>query len=351
MRRRPWTVAAGATLLVMLMACVIYGLVEQTRFLRAQHLNSGIVRAPGTHTTEMRSLSPGAAFVFLVVLWTSLSMQKFSRRLASWSQLFDPKMHWMPRHAVPFGLGAVAGMIALAALGSGVFVLGRVISAFVWDGTVGWSELVLLYAIFWFGFNLLATAVRSLSGYDRSLPVLSAEARAQVESDIREGELAGAIQHVRAAVPGTGWETAREVVETIAARLEASAPGTLVMPNVRRRFNLPAVLLCVVVELLLLLLLWMAVPPRHLVPFLLEFATHFILGVCMMLTIRMKGFARRFAALFAALLAILAVREFVRPVYADFNFYTGNHLVGVIFGIILMAAAWSRWRQLPPVKI
>jgi hypothetical protein len=351
MRRRPWTLAAAAALLVMVMACVIYGLVEQTRFLRAQHVNPGIVRAPGHHTTAMRSLNLGSAFVFLVVLWTSLLMQKFSRRLASWSQLFDPRMHWLPRHAVPFGLAAAAGMIALAALASGVFVLGRVISAFVWDGTVGWSDLVLLYAIFWFGFSLLVTAGRSLFGYARSLPVLSADALVQVESDIREGELGGAIQHIRAAAPGTSFEAARETVETIAARLEADAPGTLVTPNIRRRFNLPAVLLCVAVELLILLLLWKSVPSRHSVPFLLEFAAQFALGVCMMLSIRMKGFARRFAAIFVALMAMIAVQEFLKPQYSDFNFYAGLHLVGLIFGIVLVASAWSRWRRLPRVKI
>jgi hypothetical protein len=343
-RRRPGTMAAGAALLVIVMACVIYGLVEQTRFLRAEQLNPGIARAPGQHTAAMRSLGLGSSFAFLLVLWTSLLLQKSSRRLANWSQVFDPAMHWRPRHAVDTRLAAIAGVIALAALAFGVSVLGRVISAFVWDGTLGWSEMIMLYANFWFGFSLLATAGRSLFGYHNSIPVLSAEVLAKVEADIREGELGGAIQHVRTAASGTSLEAAREMVETIAARLEAATPGTLIAPHARRRFNLPAVMLCAVVELLVLLILWRIVPPRQPVPFVLEFATQFTLGVCMILTFRLKGFARRFVVLFFAMMATTVVLNILKSQYPDFKFYAETHIIGLIFGVVLMGAAWSRWR-------
>jgi hypothetical protein len=285
----------------------------------------------------------------MLVLWTSLLLQKSSRRLASWPQVFDPKMHWQPRHAVGARLATVAGVIALAALAFGVLASGRVISAFVWDGTFGWSEMVMLYAILWFGFSLLATAGRSLFGYDHSIPALSAEVLAKVEADIREGELGGAIQHVRSAASGTSLEAAREVVEMTAARLEAAAPGTLITPHARRRFNLPAATLCAVVELFLLLILWWIVSPRQSVPFVLEFATEFALGACMMLTFRVKGFARRFVVLFSVMMAATVVHEILKSKYPDFEFYAGTHLIGLIFGVVLVAAAWSRWRQ--PVRV
>jgi hypothetical protein len=350
-RRRPWTIAAGAALVVIVMACVIYGLVEQTRFLRAQQLNPDISRVPGQHTAAMRSLGLGSACAFMLVLWTSLLLQKSSRRLANWSQVFDPKMHWQPRHAVDARLATIAGGIALAALAFDVFVLGRVISAFVWEGTFRWTEIVLLYGTFWFGFSLLATAARSIFGYENSIPVLSANVLAKVEADIREGELGGAIQQVRAAASGTSLEAAREVVEMTAARLEAAAPGTLIAPHARRRFNLPAVMLCVVVELVLVSILWWIVSPRQPVPLVLEFATQFALGACMMLTIRLKGFARRFMWLFLAMMATMVVQDILRSQYPEFKFYAGTHFIGLVFGLAVMGAGWSRWRQPACVEV
>jgi hypothetical protein len=139
------------------------------------------------------------------------------------------------------------------------------------------------------------------------------------------------------------------VVETIAARLEAATPGTLIVPHGRRRFNLPAVTLCVAVELVLVLILWWIMSPPQPVPFVLEFATQFALGACMMSILRVKGFARRFVVLFLAMMATMVVHDVLKSQYPDFKFHAETHLIGLIFGLVLMAAAWSRWRQ--PVRV
>jgi tRNA A-37 threonylcarbamoyl transferase component Bud32 len=348
-RRRPWTLAAAAALLVIVMACVIFGLIEQTRFLRAQQLHPGTVRWPGNHTAAMRDLGAISAVAFATLLWTHLLVQKSARRLASWSQLFDAKMHWQPRRAIPPGLAAGAGLIALAVVAYAVFLLGRVISAFVWDGTIGWSEMIMLYPMFWFGFSVLAVSARSLSGQDgASLPVLPPETLAQVENDIRAGEYHPAIKRVRDSAAGASFATARETVEQIAARLETAAPGTLIAPHARRGFNVQGALLCAAAESLLLLILWETVPPRQPIPFLMEFGAQFLLGVSIMLTLRVKGFGRRFLIVLPAVVAMMANEIYLKPRYPGFDFHAGPHLTGLLFGCVLMVAAWSRPRALPP---
>lgn len=347
-RRRPWTLAAAAALLVIVMACVIFGLIEQTRFLRAQQLHPGTVRWPGNHTAAMRNLGAISAVAFCLVMWTNLLLVKAARRLTSWAQVFDPKMHWQPRRAVAPQLATGAGLVALAVVAYAVFLLGRVISAFVWDGTIGWSEMIMLYPMFWFGFSVLATCARSLSGQaGPSLPVLPPDTQAQVENDIRAGEYGPAIKRVRDSIPGASFATAREVVENIAARLESATPGTLIAPHAGRGFNLQGTLICAAAESLILFILWKTVPPGQPVPFLMEFAAQFFLGVSIMLSIRVNGFVRRFLIVLPAIVAMMANEMYLKPRYPGFDFHAGPHLTGLLFGAVFMVAAWSRPRTLP----
>jgi tRNA A-37 threonylcarbamoyl transferase component Bud32 len=155
-RRHRWVFSAAASVLILTLMGLAYGLWEQTKFLIWLNAHPLYVKAPGPRTAALHSLLRSAFGMFLVFAsLLDVGYRKLATR-APWNRLFEPPTHApTPGVTAAFGALAVAGMVAVLGLTA------KGIAAFVWEGAslVSYEWLFCVYIPFFYMFTVLLQVV------------------------------------------------------------------------------------------------------------------------------------------------------------------------------------------------
>ena len=151
-----------------------------------------------------------------------------------------------------------------------------------------------------------------------------------------------AIKRVRAAAPGTSLATARDTVERIAARIEAAAPGTLIGPGGNRRLNFGMALFTLAVEAIIFGILWVTMSPPDSALFLFNLASGFLFGGGIMVGTRLKGFWPRVLVVLPGAAVMPIIQAIVLPHTHGDRLHFAPYFTGLVFGVFVVAAAFTR---------
>ena len=98
-KRHPWPIAAVASLAIIALAMLAYGLWVENRFLVWKQAHPDYVRAAGPLTEQIDTIEAIATFLWIGLMYAQLYYMLRAKRLRSWRQLGDPIAHLLPRQS------------------------------------------------------------------------------------------------------------------------------------------------------------------------------------------------------------------------------------------------------------
>ncbi len=282
-RRHPWSIAATASLLVIGLAFLAYGLWVENRFLVWQQANPGYVRAPGPLTEKIDRAAFHGAFLWFALVFAQLYYFKGPKGFLSWNELLDPDRFWVrDEHPPVGGLWKAFGALGGAAVVYGFYLIGKITEGYVWEGTFHFENLLWLYMLFLFGIDAVWRVIRDVpkKAYGSTARSPSAEEIAPIRQAVLAGDVIEAIKLYRRKVAGASKAEAREFVGRLAAELEAKHPGQIAA-NLRRLYRVSptrlAIGLAIESAVLGAILLMQVAEAR--VPCTLEFVGNWLFGL------------------------------------------------------------------------
>jgi hypothetical protein len=232
-----------ASLLVIGLAFVSYGLWAQNRFLVWLQSHPDYVRAPGPWTERLEAANEIAFWIPMTLIFAFAVYRirtgggPFANgvtgaglgRLAKWLPPQPPRSaQWLLALGILGGVGVLCGFAYLAII----------TETYVWEGRE-WSGLGTVYLLFWTSLSALQTVAQSLRRGARGsrARTLPPEDEDVIRRVVIGGEVIAAVALYRQRVAGASLAEAQEFVTRIAREFEAQHPGAI-SANSRARFRL-----------------------------------------------------------------------------------------------------------------
>lgn len=345
--RHPWTIAALASLLVVGLAFLSYGLWAQNRYLVWRQANLDYVRAPGPRTERLRLAHDIAVFLFIGLIWAYLSYRRRAAKL-SWKQLYDPdaasRLQWA-RHPTSAAVRLAVGIVGAAGFIGGLVFVALMTEAYVWEGTYRFLDLLAVYPLFFFSTMSLRRVIHDSLGKApaSSARLLAPEDFELIRQAVLAGDAIGAIHLYRKKAGDVSKVEAREFVGRLAAELEEQHPGRIAA-NVRKLYRprLKRLVIGLLVEAALLAVFLLVLATETRVPWTLEFLSGWLFGFGLMITLRIKGFWRRFAIGLAPTVGLIVFIGIMRAQFPQYQISFEGYTVGLVAGIVLMVSAIAK---------
>jgi tRNA A-37 threonylcarbamoyl transferase component Bud32 len=350
--QHPWAIAAAASLLMLGLAFIAYGLWAQNRFLIWLQSHPDYVREPGPWTERLEVAR-------VIGIWlgvcTFFAVWFYGLSRAGWRQLGKPIPPWLAPRTPPSPPWA----LALTTLGGGSIVFSFIFLAIttearVWEGRRP-TDLGYIYFLFGYGLSTLMTVVRD---FKRRANSTARPLPPEDENAVRQAMLAGntilAIILYRSKVPGASLAEARDFVRRLALGIEARNPGELaaifgpVGPPRRLKPQRLIAALLIVCAILGAILPILHAPAREI--FAIAFPITFVCGFVLALALKSLPTRRRVfvsAAPCCALLFIEALTSFMTGEVWILGMFSG----GFLAGIVLFTWAYARIPASQPVTV
>jgi tRNA A-37 threonylcarbamoyl transferase component Bud32 len=341
-RRHPWVITGVASLLVIGLVLVSFGLWEETRYLIWLQTHPDYVRAPGPYIERLEVADAFAPLFFFLTFVVLLSRHPWAKR-SLWQRpepftdLVSPPQPLSGRKklvlALLGGIGTICGFIVLA----------MIAQAYVWEGRRVAGDLSLIYLLFWSSISALLAVARDSKGkaYGSSARALSPEDENAIREAVIACEMIGAIKMYRNAM-GASLPEAKAYVGRVVREYEDKHPGELAVKIfARARVRPKRLIVGLLVEASILgAMLWLLPAPerpRWLVEFIVSCSLGFAFIVAMR---RFGGFVR--PLIFAAPWPILMVAEVTSRVLYPAHYTFGAFMGGFAAGVLLLVSAIAR---------
>jgi tRNA A-37 threonylcarbamoyl transferase component Bud32 len=341
-RRHPWVITGVASLFVIGLVLVSFGLWEETRYLIWLQTHPDYVRAPGPHIERLEIADAFAPWFFFLTFLVLLSRHPWAKR-SLWQRrepfadLVSPPQPLSGRKKLALallgGIGTICGFIVLA----------MIAQAYVWEGRRVAGDLSLIYLLFWSSISALLAVARDVKGnaYGSSARALSPEDENAIREAVIAGEMIGAIKMYRDAV-GASLPEAKAYVGRVVREHEDKHPGELaVKVFARTRVQPKRLIVGLLVEASILgAMLWLLPAPER-PRWLVEFIVSCSLGLAFIVAMRrFAGFGR--PLVFAAPWPILMVAEVMSRVLYPEHYTFGAFMSGFGAGVLLFVSAIAR---------
>jgi tRNA A-37 threonylcarbamoyl transferase component Bud32 len=336
-RRHPGALAALAALVMVALSFGVFYLFKENAFLRAKQADPTLARVPGLVHESLRAwgtindLAVGLCLVHsaLVIL-----------RVQGLSHDGPPKQ--------PLGERArtVAICAGLLLVGSGVVLLLATIHAHVWEGATIFDQLFPIYAWIFFGLATLSFVLRDYRRvhYGTSGRELTAEEIEPIRRAMEDFDVPAAIKCYREIVPDAGLMQAEDYVVRLAESLRGEHPGKFVPPPVSlATLNWNYMLICAVIEAVIVGVFWAIIPPPYPASFVVQLANAILFGIGLTLCMRMQGFKGALALV--TVIVVIHVGGAIAEHLGDPDFSKTTQRSGILFGIFLMVAGFTRRRR------
>lgn len=353
LRRRPWAITAAASLVVLVLAGVIYFQFQQNLLLQFQQSHPDYMREAGQRTERLENWSLGIAFCWLAVVMGYLVHREKSLRLTDWRQFFDRKAQLVDPQPVSATLRVVCSVIGLSALAYALLIIAMTVEAFVWEGYPDvWGQAFMIWALCWFALWLLLRVGHDYrqAVYGQPIRQIDDETLNQMRQSLFEGHLASAARTYHQAVPEAGMEEVRRFVVQFAARIEAEDPERYAASQPRPwEINWYAAGICLAVGAVVLLAIWSLMPPSHLGVVATRVFGWSLFGSAMIFGARFrKNWKQRVLAICVAtcgiLIASVAPVMFAEP-KASHGPLGWPFILGILGGTFLAISAYTRRRR------
>ena len=237
LRRNPWTLMAAASLVVLVLAGLLYWQYERVKFLENRPLvPDQAFSHPGLGMEQLKTWNHVALLVYTTISWAFIVFLKYARG-RTWSQVFEranPGRRRLPfirlddsdcRPVRPH-LRVVCGLIGVATLGFTALYLAKIIRVSVWESTPRYLPWIWVYGCFTFSFYLLFLVVRDYQKYVHGMPgqTLSAEQTELLRQAIFDGGLRSAIKVYRRLIPDASPAEAKDYIGKLALELKVEQP-------------------------------------------------------------------------------------------------------------------------------
>ena len=347
-RRHPGSLAAVATLVMVMLAFGVFYLFEENSFLRARNANPALERVAGKLHETVQIWSMICIFVFDAGAVLYFVLQRRARGLrtlkASLKELFDRSRFLLPRQPLGDRLRTVAIVASLTLVGCGVTLLAVTVRAYVWEGESVWRQIGMIYLPTYIGLAIFHTVFHDyrLVNYGTSSRQLTAEQIEPIRNAMEDWNVQAAIRLYRKAVPDAGALEATRYVMHLAESLKVQHPGKFVpTPWSLARLNWKLMGICALIEAAALGVLWLVMPPSHPALAVMLSAYGFFTGMAFMTALSVRGTWARIL-----LLVPFFAGVFIAPSVAEAS--SGSSWpwwCGVAFGILLMVSAITPRRR------
>jgi tRNA A-37 threonylcarbamoyl transferase component Bud32 len=350
-RRHPGTLAAAAAVVVLALAFGSFYLFEENAFLRARQANPSLTRAPGLRGQSLETWDTVNLFVMVAGIFSLLVVFRRARR-STWKDMLDPASAYGPLEPIGERMRTFAACAGVVCVGSGILLLIMLIKAQVWEGDAPIGPYFQVFASVWFGLALLSYAVRDYQWAHFGVPSrqLTADQVELIRRALEEFDFPAATHMYRQAVPEAGRGEAYQYVLRLADTLRAQNPAKYVPPPLSlAAVNWPALIICVIIEVILGALAWVAFPPGEPVVFLSHFATSLLtclsFGIGIMAGRHVKTQWKRLLIMVGPAWAVIILSQVIVPqTSADLTTsWTGwPYLVAIVCGSFLIMFAFTR---------
>ena len=302
-RRHRSAVTALASLAILALVALAYGLWEQTQYLTWLNAHPGHVKVPGPRAKWLKEGGLGF-FAFLVLIYATLFYKKLSTR-QPWKKMFDPSAAFAPRHPVaPAWVSFFATIGGLGVL-TALYYTGKTIEAYVWEDFVSSTmALGIIYPSFFFGLSLLRLVLREQGAAALGLQPtpagleLTPEQLATISTELFAGRKEAAVKLYRE-ITGASQNIALGQVGALVWKLYAEQPKKFATDPTRlarvavKRLMITAALVGATIALVANFL-----PARLLPSWPVNFGVGFAGGICLMLMSNYRKFWQRMLCVF-----------------------------------------------------
>jgi tRNA A-37 threonylcarbamoyl transferase component Bud32 len=349
-RRHPWVIRALASLFLVGLTLLCYGLWAENRYLVWLQANPGHVRAAGPRTDRLKTATNVGSVLFVLLMAAYAFYSRRAERPGSLKSLVDPAWALQllrSRHAPSSLLMLTLGILGGAGVVYSVILVAMITEAYVWEATRNFNDMLMAYGLFLTGGSMLLVTVegsrRRSSGSSVRLPAPAD--LDPIRQAVLAGDVIGAVKLYRRQARDVSLLEAREFVARLVADLEAVHPGRITA-NVRALYSLNPnrLLIGLLIEGILVGSIVVMLAAEARLPWMVGFLCGWLLGCAVFLAIRFRRIWQQIAIWLVALLGSFGVVASAQACSPGLHVSMDGLCfpVGAVAGIILIIAGVAR---------
>jgi hypothetical protein len=321
-------------------------LFEENAFLRAQQADPGLSRVAGPRHESVEIWHSVTSAAFFAGIYLLLAVMGRARGL-SVKEWFDPTKQARPMQPLGDRMRSVAISAGLFLTGCGIGLMVVSIQALVWEAEPILPQLIPIYGSTFFGLAALALVIRDYRRaiYGAPSRQLTPEQIEPIRQAMEEFDVVTAVRCYRDAVPDAGLAEAREYAIRLAESLRPQNPGKYEMPPLSlATLNWRRMGICAAIEVIVLGVLWFAVPPTDPAATFWQVASSGLFAGGISLGLGVRGFWKRILLLAPSVIAWIVSEQYAPQLPDEPARSIIPYVLGFFVGSFLATSGLTRRR-------